>query len=71
MHRDGGSRPAIHFVPPERVRMEPNELHTACGEAAGWADWSTKLAMVSCPRCLAACRSERAAESAARSTTRH
>jgi hypothetical protein len=65
MHRDGASRPPIHFVPLERVRMEPHELRTACGALVGWADWSTKLAVVSCARCLAVWRGERLADPAA------
>ena len=44
----------IHFVPLERVRMEPDELLTACGTWSRGTDWSTNPRVVSCARCLAA-----------------
>jgi hypothetical protein len=71
MHRNGATRPAIHFVPPERVRMEPHELRTACGASVGWADWSTNLAVVSCPRCLAVCNAEQLLDPSTRPRSRH
>lgn len=43
----------IHFVPPERVRMEPDELLTACGTWSRGTDWSTQPRVVTCAGCLA------------------
>jgi len=48
-------RATIHFIPPERVPMEPHELLTACGTWSRGTDWSTNPRVVSCPLCLALC----------------
>jgi hypothetical protein len=45
----------IHYVPPERIRMEPHDLLTACGTWSRGTDWSTNLRVVSCARCLTLC----------------